>query len=129
MSKTKKKPISCPHCNDYKALPDTVRKHISTAHSDIVARRKQEKALKAKEEKKKRNAKAYLTRKQEASHCNSATKATNRSTKSVAKKTAAKSRTTARFVLFAKCQERDKIIIPLMGEVDPRTAFDCAHST
>ena len=83
----------------------------------------------AKEKKKERNRQAYLARSKEASRSNSATKATNKSTKSAAKKTAPKSRTAAPFVPFATCQERDKIVIPLMGDVDPRAAFECAHST
>ena len=59
MRRSDKKRVVCEHCEAFTGKPDTVRKHIASAHPEIVLQKKEEKAQKAKEKKKQANQAAY----------------------------------------------------------------------
>ena len=128
MRRSDKKRVVCEHCEVFTGMPDTVRKHVASAHPEIVRQKKEDKAQKAKEAKKKQNRAAYLKKKREASRDGLSTKSSNSNAKSAAKKPAAKKRQRPAFLPFTACQQRDTICLPLFGKVDERTAFDAAHS-
>lgn len=128
MRRSDKKRVVCEHCETFTGKPDTVRKHIASAHPEIVRQKKEEKVRKAKEKKKKQNQTAYSNKRLETSRDGLSTKSSNSNAKSAAKKPAAKERQRPAFVPFTACQQRDTICLPIFGNVDERTAFDAAHS-